>query len=783
MPKDTQTFLCEQCGAILAPGFLEGCFKCLLLEGLDKNTSNPGENPPIGEERFYQHYEILVREDGSLWELGRGAMGITYKAQDVNLHVPVALKVINSLYSFQPAVRSRFLREARAAAQLVHPNVASVFHFGTITTPSGAKGIAVNEDDCFYAMEFIEGETLEARVQREETLPPRFVIEIGIQVARALVAAEKKGLMHCDLKPSNIMLPLNIEEASRHGEAWVKVIDFGVAKAVTEAVEITEHPNLESCGEIGRTGFLGTPSFASPEQLAGEKLDVRSDIFSLGVTLWQSLTGELPFPGNTLGAIRSLQEAESLPQEALIKVNCPPSLQRVLSQMLSFDKARRPFSALALLEMLSNCLRFFDAPKPKDTNRIITHDREAFQFYRSAQDALHSSYPTKDHYDAAIHLLESAVGRDPDFALAYSMLAETHAMVYRHGYDRSSERASSALASVEAAQRLNPKSGETYRARGNYDYHIQSDYQGARHAFIEALRILPNDADSLLGLGLVELRLNRWEAALECFEKAAALNPYKPEYLNQWWSTLEAMRRYPEARRVLDYMIKRHPENLRLRLNRTYLAYCEVGNWLPLKESLDAVPPGYDPDGIITFLRWSIARWKNDPDTAERLLAVSPLPEFVGHCGTQFYPRETLELLTVMLRGDMEKSSRIAAGKLPSLQEQMEKNPQSPKTLMALAIHEAISLNFSVAITMGNRAIEMLPPDADGVDGPKLTMQMAWIYILAQEFDRAMAVLEEAISWPGCVSYGDLLWDVNYRPLRKFPRFQKMLESLAPNTD
>ncbi len=243
------------------------------------------------------------------------------------------------------------------------------------------------------------------------------------------------------------------------------------------------------------------------------------------------------------------------------------------------------------------------------------------------------------------------------------------------------------------------------------------------------------------------------------------------------------MRRYPEARRVLDYMIKRHPENLRLRLNRAYLAYCEVGNWLPLKEFLDAVPPGYDPDGVVTFQRWSIARWKNDPDTAERLLAVSPLPEFVGHCGTQFYPRETLELLTVMLRGDTEKSSRIAAGRLPFLQELAKKNPKAPKPLMALAVHEAISLHSSAAIALGKRALEMLPPDADGVDGPKLAMQMAWIYILDQEFDRAMTVLEDAISWPGCVSYGDLLWDVTYRPLRKLPRFQKVLESLAPNPD
>lgn len=776
MPDNTPILTCKKCGAPLAESLYQpGCLNCLLLEGLAEHDAI---QTPVGEERFYQHYEILTREDGSLWELGRGAMGITYKARDNTLHVPVALKVINALFSSQPVVRSRFLREARAAARLVHPNVANVFHFGTIATPPGAGTIAVNEDDCFYAMEFVEGETLEARVQREGSLLPSLVIEIGIQVSRALVAAEKKGLVHCDLKPSNIMLPRDIEEAMRHGEAWVKVIDFGVAKAVSEAAESTEAALPEPLGAVGRTGFLGTPAFASPEQLSAEKLDVRSDIFSLGVTLWHSLTGELPFQGSSVNSIRSLQEARELRMQCLDDVNCPAALKRVLVLMLSFDKAQRPFSALALLEMLSNCLKA-NHPKVANNDQVITQNREAFQFFRSAQDALHSSYPTKARYEDAIHLMELAVASDPDFAHAHAVLAETHTLMYRHNHDRSPARAQSVLAAVETAQRLSPESGEAHRARGIYDYHIQHDYGRARQDFAEALRLLPNDADSMMGLGLVECRQNRWDEALEIFEKAAALNPYRPEYLNQWWRTLEALRRYPEARRVLDYMIKRHPENIRIRLNRAHLSFSENGDLHPLQEFLDAVPKDYDPDGVITFQRWGLARYHNDLDSAERVLAASPLKEFAGHLDGQFHPRATLELLNALMRNDLEKAGMLAAAQLPSLQRLVEERPHAPGPLMQLAICQAASVNPGNAVEQGLRALAMLPPEEDGIDGPQLAVQMIWISVRVNELELAMDLLGKYAAWPGCLSYGELLWDVTYSPLRSSPRFQKVLDSVA----
>ena len=349
---------CDQCGTALTAG-TEGCPGCLFLGAVDDGKA--ADIPP--GERRYQHYEILRRPDGSPWELGRGAMGVTYKARDTNLHVPVALKVIGADYSARPEARARFLREARAAARLRHPNVASVFHFGTSEpdTPGGGG------EECFYAMEFVEGETLAQRIRHAGPLAPDLALAAAGQVVRALAAAERRGLVHRDLKPGNLMLTAGAEPGSStaggEGEAWVKVIDFGLAKSVGIAGEELDPETAAT----RHGGFLGTPQFASPEQFAGEAVDARSDIFSLGVTLWYCLTGELPFDGPSLAEIHDRQRHRPLPLAQLADAGVPAPVQALLETMLAADPTRRPASASALGEALTRCcaaLMPIPAPAP-----------------------------------------------------------------------------------------------------------------------------------------------------------------------------------------------------------------------------------------------------------------------------------------------------------------------------------------------------------------------------------------------------------------------------------
>ena len=367
LSPEKHLLVCEQCNQPLGSGgTITGCLNCLLLGGLgpDDHAAKPAgiPAPPTTGARVYQHYEIFNRPDGALWELGRGAMGVTYKAIDVNLQMFVALKVINAKFSAHPEARTRFLREARAAAKLQHPNVAGVHHFGTISFPSEVG----DGTECFYAMEFIEGETLESYVRREGALHPVAALEIALQITHALGAAERRGLVHRDLKPANVMLTtdgiaaISLGHCPPHedGEAWVKVIDFGLAKAIRRALSkgTGGQPADEDDGPLTRGGFLGTPQFASPEQFAGGDLDARSDIFSLGVTLWYALTGDLPFDGESLAEVRDRQLHRGLPTAQLSDAHLPAPVVRLLGHMLSPDPDKRPPTAAALCERLKRCL-------------------------------------------------------------------------------------------------------------------------------------------------------------------------------------------------------------------------------------------------------------------------------------------------------------------------------------------------------------------------------------------------------------------------------------------
>jgi serine/threonine protein kinase len=253
---------------------MEFCPVCMLRKALaggvesgESSASEDAVKPALEQARQrFEYYELVTGEDGKPVELGRGAMGVTYKAFDVDLRCPVAIKVISERYLGDESARLRFLREARAAARLRHSNVASVLHLGR------------TGQNYFYAMEFVEGETLENLIKRSGRLEVKFALEIATQVAAGLAAVHKQKLVHRDIKPSNIMVSL--EDG---GVVTAKIIDLGLAKAVNE-------PSSQTAISMPG-GFVGTPDFATPEQFAGVQVDIRSDLYSLGATLWKMLTG------------------------------------------------------------------------------------------------------------------------------------------------------------------------------------------------------------------------------------------------------------------------------------------------------------------------------------------------------------------------------------------------------------------------------------------------------------------------------------------------------------
>ena len=268
---------CPTCGAALEETFGGGggCMFCLLQAGIGSEEETVQDSTPdaLGGSTRFGVYEIDCHADGSFCELGRGAMGVTYRATDTSLQRKVALKIIKTDIAERSAdARERFVREARAAAALRHEHIATVYQFG----------MRLETGQYFYAMELIEGETLDERVHRAGPLDARSTIGIAQQVTSALAAAEKHGLVHRDLKPANLML-INADDPEvmgsdqarskrskiralrKSGIPVVKIIDFGLAKAFHTATDPKS---------LTHDRFVGTPAFASPEQFAP---NIRSD--------------------------------------------------------------------------------------------------------------------------------------------------------------------------------------------------------------------------------------------------------------------------------------------------------------------------------------------------------------------------------------------------------------------------------------------------------------------------------------------------------------------------
>jgi len=215
------------------------------------------------------------------------------------------------------------MREARAAAALRHENIATVHQFG----------MRLETGQYFYAMELIEGETLDQRVRRAGPLDAHTTIRIAQQVTSALAAAEQQGLVHRDLKPANLMLVSPHGKTSDNKKLLVKIIDFGLAKAIHAEVDPKS---------LTHDRFVGTPAFASPEQFEHSALDARSDIYSLGETLWFALTGKTPFSGRTMDEIHFAQKSNVLPIEQLKAAHVPSRLRSLLESMLALEPASRP---------------------------------------------------------------------------------------------------------------------------------------------------------------------------------------------------------------------------------------------------------------------------------------------------------------------------------------------------------------------------------------------------------------------------------------------------------
>jgi serine/threonine-protein kinase len=262
------------------------------------------------------HYDVLA-------ELGRGGMGVVYQGYEPALDRHVAIKVLAQSLAHDPSIKERFLREARSMAALNDPHIIQIYFIGE------------DEGQPYFAMEFIEGESLSSYLKREGKLSPQNAGRVIHQTALGLATAHDKGVIHRDIKPGNLMLT---------ARGNVKIADFGIALSTQDF-----NKKLTSTGE-----FVGTPGYLSPEVCTGNPVDQRSDIFSLGIVLFEVLTGRMPFTDESpLGLLLEVVRAE-IPDVRQLNADVDPQMVEILTRMTAKDPANRYASCHELAEALSH---------------------------------------------------------------------------------------------------------------------------------------------------------------------------------------------------------------------------------------------------------------------------------------------------------------------------------------------------------------------------------------------------------------------------------------------
>jgi len=422
----------------------------------------------------------------------------------------------------------------------------------------------------------------------------------------------------------------------------------------------------------------------------------------------------------------------------------------------------------------------------RDIEEKPTNNLEAYDLYLQAKQliprestTLVSSVTEIETFKKGISLLEAASQKDPKFALAYCLIAKAHDFLYFDKLDHTPERCALAEAAVNEALQLRPDLAEVHLAVAFHLYACSEDFERARVQIAIAAQSLSNNSDLLELSALIDRVQGRWEKATTGLEKAVSLDPRNPELLQVLASQYFYVRSYRDAERIEDRLIELEPDDPWFPSYKAHQAFYEKAAEADLKrvrtafEALPASTRGFVVNGLRVFY----AMCARDFAAAGEIISKSPNEE-IGFLGT-VVPCRIVAIWVEMVQGNHPTMEEFGVTR-EQLYRKVEADPTNPALLSALGCVDVALGRKQLAISEAKRAVEMMPISKDAVHAPNLLRNLARVYAWANEPDLALETLAPLTKIPDGVYYGPLKLDPSWDPIRKDPRFDKLLAELAP---
>ena len=425
-----------------------------------------------------------------------------------------------------------------------------------------------------------------------------------------------------------------------------------------------------------------------------------------------------------------------------------------------------------LAQKIANELRAKLSPSEKaQIERRPTENGEAYLAFVEAHELFYRPDGMfRANIEKAEQLFERATTLDSNFAGAFAGLARVHDWAY-HDFDKTPARKEKARAAAETAIRLQPDLPEGHLALGFYHYYCERDYQAALHEFAIAKLSLPNSAEVYMAIGAIERRQGKWKESTANLERAASLSPKDAWILQNLADNYYATRNFEAADKILDRAVEAAPKSFGPRAEKARLAVDWKGDLSVMERELTQVPPGVDPDGIVTFSRMQLLLLQRKFPDALALLKQSPQDVFHSD-----KPREFFEGAIHTFSNDKQRALSAFKRARPIAEKALREGPTDASRHVILGMILAGLGEKDAAIAEGRRAVELLPESQDALDGPKTTVALAQIYTWTGETDQALQLIDRSLITPNGVTVPFLRLDPMWDPLRNDPRFQALID-------